>query len=141
MDLLIAVIIMWLSFTFSLPKSHEHPAVRFLPAEALSDLRYGSIDAKRRREVVAAYDDSTRTIYLSDTWSSRDPADVSVLVHEMVHHLQNSAGLKYECPAAREQLAYNAQARWLKLFGRDLSSEFDLDPMTVKIMSSCLGTG
>ena len=139
MDLLIAAITMWLSVTSGLPKPFEPPAVRFLPAEALSDLRYGSIEAQHRREVMAAYDDNTRTIYLSEDWSARDPSDISILVHEMVHHVQNAAGLNYECPAARERLAYEAQARWLKLFGRDLSSEFDLDTMTLKIISSCLG--
>ena len=140
MDLLIAAITMWLSVISGLPTPHEHPSVRFLPPEALSDLRYGSIEAQRRREVVAVYEDETQTIYLSDTWSGRDPADVSILVHELVHHLQNAAGLEYECPAAREQLAYEVQARWLKLFGRDLESEFDLDAMTLKLMSSCLSS-
>ena len=141
MDLLVTLIVAWLSFTSGLSMPHERPAVRFLTAEALSDLRYGSIEAQRRREVVAAYDDDTQTIYLSEDWSGHDPTDVSVLVHEIVHHLQNSAALKYECPAAREALAYEAQAKWLKLFGRDLASEFDLDAMTLKLMSSCMTLG
>ena len=52
------------------------------------------------------------------------PAELSILVHEMVHHFQNMLGLKYECPQAREALAYRAQDQWLGLFGRDLGDGF-----------------
>ena len=61
-----------------------------------------TMHAAQAREVVAVYHDATRTIFLSDAWTGASPADLSVLVHEMVHHLQNLAGLRYECPAARE---------------------------------------
>jgi hypothetical protein len=39
-------------------------------------------------EVVAVYDDSSSTIYLALGWTSATPAGLSVIVHEMVHHLQ-----------------------------------------------------
>ena len=89
------------------------------------------------REVVAVYDDRSKTIFLPDTWTGETPADLSVLVHEMVHHLQNSAHVTYECPGARERLAYAAQDKWLKLFGRDLTSEFDIDAFTLKVTTTC----
>ena len=57
----------------------------------------------------------------------------------MVHHLQNAAGLKYECPQAREQQAYAAQQRWLGLFGSDLRKEFELDAMTLLVRTRCMG--
>jgi hypothetical protein len=55
----------------------------------------------------------------------------------MVHHLQTLGGLKYECPREREKLAYAAQDRWLALFGSNLMGEFQIDPMTILIQSSC----
>ena len=55
-----------------------------------------------------------------------------------MHHLQNVRQLSYFCPAAREGLAYAAQEKWLGLFGRSLSSEFDLDPMSLKVMTACM---
>lgn len=42
-----------------------------------------------------------------------------------------------ECPGARERLAYAAQDKWLNLFGRDLSSEFELDAFTLKMTTAC----
>jgi len=59
-------------------------------------------------------------------------------VHEMVHHLQNIAGLKYECPQAREKLAYVAQNQWLAQSGRNLIDEFKLDALTVLVRTNCM---
>jgi hypothetical protein len=55
----------------------------------------------------------------------------------MVHHLQNLGRLKFECPQAREEVAYQAQERWLGLFGRDLSRDFEMDPFTILVKSKC----
>jgi hypothetical protein len=60
-----------------------------------------------------------------------------VLLHELVHHLQDASNQRYECPAAREQLAYAAQEKWLALFGQSLESEFDIDPFTLKVSTTC----
>jgi hypothetical protein len=49
------------------------------------------------RDIVAVYDDSKRTIYLPEGWTGVSPAEQSLLVHEIVHHLQNLGNLKYEC--------------------------------------------
>jgi Domain of unknown function (DUF6647) len=89
------------------------------------------------RDIVAVYDDANRTIYLPEGWTGVTPAEQSLLVHEMVHHLQNLGKLKYECSEAREKLAFAAQEQWLGLFGRSLSSEFDIDPFTLKVKTVC----
>ncbi|HUE45411.1 MAG TPA: DUF6647 family protein [Aestuariivirgaceae bacterium] len=135
---LLSVIAVWLSVSFGLPHVQDHPSVRTLSPQGLSAIRYGPVDVTRRREVLALYDDRKRTIFLSDGWVSHDPADVSILVHEMVHHLQSEAGLTFPCPAARERLAYEAQSRWLALFGLTLEAEFGIDAMTLKVSSGCI---
>ena len=61
-----------------------------------------------------------------------------MLVHEMVHHIQNRAKLKYACPEQREKLAYEAQERWLARFGPSLESEFELDPFTRLLHVNCM---
>jgi hypothetical protein len=101
-------------------------------------LQTATTEHSDRREAVAVYDDLTKTIFLPDTWKGDTPADLSVLVHEMVHHLQNNAHKKYDCAGAREGLAYAAQDKWLKLFGRDLSSEFQIDAFTLKVSTACI---
>jgi len=146
MNALMTAIVLWLAANFDLPATNEHPRVEFVPPATITALRYSGISGGQpnspaenagQREVVAVYDDATKTIYLPKGWSGSTPAELSVLVHEMVHHLQNRANLRFECPRAREKLAYEAQGRWLQLFGRDLVSDFEIDGFTRLAITSC----
>ena len=58
------------------------------------------------------YDPALKTIYLIRPWSSLDPVDVSVLLHELTHHRQQTARHWY-CPGAQELPAYRLQEAWL----------------------------
>jgi hypothetical protein len=135
---LLTAIVTWLSINFGLPAIYDHPTIELSPAARIAEIRYGVGNSIGSREVVAIYDDAKKEILLPDTWTGKIPADLSILVHEMVHHLQNVGGLKYECPASREKLAYAAQNAWLGLFGQNLSAEFKLDPMTLKLATRCM---
>ena len=151
---LLTEIVTWLSANFDLPAIQDHPSVQFVSPAKLASMRhedkdflpdraretaaYEPVETARQREVVALYDDTTRTIFLSNRWTGTTPVDQSVLVHEMVHHLQNLGKLKFECPMAREKLAYMAQDRWLKRFEKDLETEFDVDMFTILISSACM---
>ena len=154
MDALLIMIALWLSFNFGLGGGDDHPCIEFLPTERVSEFWYARavgtqpigywVGAGQSRpqnimhEVAAFYDDNGQTIYMEEGWTGSTAAETSVLVHEMVHHLQNMAGHEYDCPAAREELAYRAQAEWLELFGRSLESEFGLDPLTMLVRTNCL---
>jgi hypothetical protein len=133
MEPLLSAIVTWLALNFGMPAIHEHPRVRFVAPQTMEAVR-GSAQT-----VEAIYEDASRTIFLDEKWEGKTPAELSVLVHEMVHHLQNLAGLKYECPQAREQQAYAAQQRWLGLFGSDLEKAFELDSMTLLVRTRCMG--
>jgi len=138
-------ILSWLAANFNLPAIQEAPRIEFIPPTSMAQIRYhGSVGNQAMpldlgRDIVAVYDDSKRTIYLPEGWTGVTPAEQSLLVHEMVHHLQNLGNLKYECPEAREKLAFAAQKQWLELFGLGLLSEFELDPFTLLVRTSCLG--
>ena len=75
-------------------------------------------------DIVSLYSNESKTIFLLDGWTGKTPAELSILVHEMVHHLQNVGQLKFACSEEREELAYKAQDDWLHLFGRDLEPTF-----------------
>jgi hypothetical protein len=151
---LLTEIVSWLSANFDLPPIQDHPTVQFVSPAKLAGMRYEDkdflpdqtrktgayepVETAHQREVVALYESTTRTIFLSNIWTGTTPVDQSVLVHEMVHHLQNLGKLKFECPMAREKLAYLAQDRWLKRFGKDLETEFEVDMFTILISSACI---
>lgn len=143
----------WLSENFELPHPDNLPRIERVPAAQLYRLRYkgllpppslaiggehATLRPDYQREVVAIYNDSTKTIYLRDDWTGDSAAEQSVLVHEMVHHLQNVAGVKYECSGAREKPAYLAQDQWLKLRGLELETTFDVDMFTIVALSACM---
>jgi hypothetical protein len=146
---LLTIVVTWLSISFGLPATDDHPRVEIVPHAKIAALRHGGLVSATHvatvsnpagvsgQDLVAVYDDTRRTIYLPEGWTGETPAEVSVLVHEMVHHLQNLAGLKYDCPQAREKLAYEAQNRWLKLFGEDLETAFEIDGMTLLVRTRC----
>jgi Domain of unknown function (DUF6647) len=155
MEALLTMIVVWLSANYDLPATKAHPKIKLVPRIEIALLRAGADTLEKRSafitsykkaavqdnrlevEVVATYDTGNSTILLSEGWTGSTPADLSVLVHEMVHHLQNAAQLSYECPAARETLAYAAQEKWLSLFGRSLLTEFEIDPLTLLVSTTC----
>ncbi len=78
------------------------------------------------------YHPPTATIYLLGSWSPDNPYDVSVLLHELVHHRQQSL-THWECPGAQERPAYRLQERWLA--ERGLEAPFNW--FVVRILSRC----
>jgi hypothetical protein len=129
----------WLVAEFGFPEVAELPRIAFAPPERLVALHLGhAASATGGPEVVAVYVDAERTIYLPHGWTGATPAETSVLVHELVHHVQNVAGLVYACPAAREKPAFAAQAAWLERHGSDLEIAFGIDAMTLLVRTGCL---
>jgi hypothetical protein len=153
MEALLTTIVLWISANFDLPAEYDHPKIEIVQTTEIAALRYRAFAPEKQPEilalgrnttapdrstdVVAVYDGTRKTIFLPMGWTGGTPSELSVLVHEVVHHLQSAANFTYECPAAREELAYAAQEKWLGLFGRSLSSEFDIDAFTLKIKTVC----
>ncbi len=152
MSALLTAMALWLSANFGLPPPRDVPSVRFVDPTEILVFRYRAFTPEKRREVianfaaapdqkrnvVAVYDEANHTVLLPVGWSGGTPAELSVLLHEMVHHLQAAAGLRYECPPAREKMAYAAQEKWLGLFNLTLASEFGLDAFTLKVATECM---
>jgi Domain of unknown function (DUF6647) len=135
----------WLSANFELPAVDELPGVEFASAAKLAVLRLGGVASSQSSTTepnpphppLALYDSSKTTIYLPEGWSGETPAETSILVHEMVHYLQDVGGVKYACRDAREKPAYLAQDAWLRQFGQDLEATFEIDLFTVLVRSAC----
>ena len=147
MEALMTAIVLWISANFQLPPTHDLPRVEFASASKIVALRYeGHGDAAQvsastleeaTADTLAIYRDDTQTIYLREDWTGKTPGELSILVHEIVHHLQAVGGINFECLQEREELAYKVQERWLGLFGHSLQSDFGLDPFSVFLKSKC----
>ncbi len=143
-------IVTWLSADFPLPANYQRPRIEIVSPLQMAAVRYRGLSAslqarvvsdeqwlERMRDTVALYEDSSGTIYLREGWTGATPTETSVLVHEMVHHLQNLAGEKFECAQARERPAYAAQKKWLETAGLDFFREFETDPVTLMSRTAC----
>lgn len=145
MDALLIAMMLWVSANFGLPTIQELPRINYAAAAAIVSLRYDNSSSAHPvgpdlagTDTLAVYRDDTKTIYLREEWKGHTAADLSILLHELVHHMQNIGKLRFECPQQREKIAYQAQQRWLNLFETDLQKEFGLDPFTLLVNSSCI---
>ena len=134
MEALLTAIVLWLSINFPLPANLNHPGIKFVSAAEMIAQRTGVSASEISSDILALYSNESKTIYLMDGWTGKTPAELSILVHEMVHHLQNVGQLKFACSQEREELAYKAHD-WLHLFGRDLERDFQMDPFSILVKS------
>lgn len=121
----------WLDQNTDLPRRDIAPEVRWT-TQAAVPLLTGSTRAARVGTIRGLYDAETVTIWLVRPWSARDPRDVGVLLHEMVHHRQIGAQHWY-CPGAQELPAYRAQEAWLA----ELGLELNVNWVAVVLESGC----
>mgnify|MGYP001823069806 CR=1 FL=1 len=68
------------------------------------------------------YDFDARRIFLVEPWDLADPADLGVLLHELVHAVQLD-NRPWECVGAPEWEAYKLHEAWLN--ERGLTGDFD----------------
>ena len=121
MSALMAQLDLWLDKRSYLPKAERPPMVRLVDRHALPAL-VGAHFAAHGGQTRGLYDPDTVTIWLIRPWDARDPRDVSVLLHEMIHHRQN--GLHWYCPGAQELPAYRLQEQWLNKIGLSVSANW-----------------
>jgi hypothetical protein len=147
---LLTDIVTWLSANYGLPQAAEHPRIEFVTPARMAAVRFRGLASDRAAveagrsappefglDVYALYDSAARVIYLHRNWNAARPADVSVLVHELVHHLQTTAGQQFACAQEREKDAYNAQRGWLDRFGTTIEQEFEIDAMSILVRTNC----
>jgi hypothetical protein len=147
---LASAILDWLEMNSDLPATHEPPHFKFASPATIAALRYrgapaaynvGMIDVHLSQPALhnlfALYDELSKTIFLPESWTGSTPAELSIVVREMVRYVQHSERVDYECPQSRDQIVYAAQEKWLGLFGRSLQSEFEMTPDLLKQSIEC----
>jgi hypothetical protein len=129
-------VVTWVSNTVGLPANYNLPTIERVSHMKLAAAFHGSQFVSPGRGL-GVYDDDRRAILLPSEWTGSKPEDLSILIHEMVHHLQNVAGLQFQCAQEREKLAYIAQEKWLAPSRRSLEMSFGIDPETFLFNTEC----
>ena len=140
----------WISNVFGLPEMQTLPKVRRFSARRFVFVTSKGVISDRLpdtavvnylqtgHEVIAHYDDATKTIYLPHSWNGSTPAEMSVLAHTMAHHFQNVGRKYYDCPQERKALPYEAQDRWLGLYEGTLKEDFEIGPASLMLITQCM---
>lgn len=123
----------WVAEQMSVP-SHSVPSVRLVSENSMADVLHRTNQSDFRK-VFAVY--SNGTIYLTEDWTGDTLGEQSILVHEIVHYLQDVNDLPSACPAEREKDAYTIQNKWLREHGFSLQEVFGLSLPETKLRSLC----
>ena len=119
----------WLDAETEFGRNDSDPYIKFVEIEHAEELR-GVADHSGGR-TRGLYDEETSTIYLMKPWAANNRRDLSVLLHEMVHHRQSEQ--HWYCQQAQEWRAYQIQAQWLG----DQNIENDFYWPAILLQSSC----
>ena len=136
MEALIPSMLMWICLQVGC-EVPPAPEVETVSRAELSRKVYGEL-ADVDSTICGVYDSDIQTIFLPDGHCPGDLLDQSILLHELVHHVQVVTGMEYPCPPARERLAYELQARWLQEMGvEDPYTFMQVNEFTIFIRSLC----
>lgn len=142
MDALMYALMAWASAQTGIAPADTLPAVTYTAPEEMVQMQYPDGDggaAANGVRVVALYDPNEAEIYLPLGFDVRDPVDVSVLLHELVHHMQYEAGVGYACRGEMERVAYEAQGEYLSSVGIDLLEAMEMNGLFLHLVTTCLG--
>jgi hypothetical protein len=130
---IITALIIWLGANTPYNTNFDLPTVIFLPQDQLEESFYKGSD-KLANTLYGIYDIKTDTIILPDTWDKRKPWDMSVLLHEMVHYLQDMNRMKFDCVAQMEKTAWPIQQFYLE---KQHDYIWDYDGLWYTVISNC----
>lgn len=117
MDQFIAATLIWLAGQMGQPPHLEPPPLVYMSRGELHQLTPHSHQLGNRYLVGGMYNSRDDMVYLPNTFDFENPYEQSILVHELVHYIQDSRRIRFDCPALYEEQAYRLQAVWLQRNG------------------------
>ena len=109
---ILTALMIWIGANSNLDTNHDIPVVLFLTQEQMEHMYYGEHEHEKD-SLHGLYDTDDNVIILPDTWDRRKPWDLGVLLHEMVHYLQDQNDIKFACMANMERDAWPLQQKYL----------------------------
>ena len=97
------------------PHVRHPPTFVFLSPDRIRHAFSGSAMGYRSETSSVRAAQTNGTIYLPETFTLG--RDDYILLHELVHHLQDESGKQFECLAAREREAYVLQTKFVQQHG------------------------
>ena len=132
---ILTALMIWLGANTPLDTNHDIPKILFLSQDKMEKLYYvQEQESNPNNKLHGLYDTDKDTIILLDAWDRRKPWDMGVLVHEMVHYLQDVNGIEFSCVNEMERDAWPIQKKYLKEMH---DFEWNYDELWYFVISTC----
>ena len=136
MKAIITAMLLWIGANTGYNVDLPHPTVTFLPQKQL-EMLYSHGRGMNGAELHAFYDTVDDVIYLPDTFNMYDVWQKGVLLHELLHYVQDQNKAKFQCSAKMEAEAWPLQKKYLlEMHG----VKWEYDGLWFKIISECVKT-
>jgi len=130
---IITALMIWLGANTHFNTNHDIPTVIFLPQDQLNTM-YFKDHHDHTSTLHGLYNKDIDTIFLPDTWDRRSAWDMGVLLHEIIHYLQDVNGVEFLCDQQMERDAWPIQQNYLK---QEHNYDWNYDELWYFLISSC----
>ena len=130
---ILTALMIWLGANTPFNTNHDIPNIMFLSQTQMEEMFYKGTD-KIPNTLHGLYDKESDTIILLENWDRRKPWDMGVLIHEMVHYLQDMNDHDFSCTAEMERDAWPIQQQYLK---EEHNHIWDYDRLWYAVISTC----
>ena len=130
---ILTALMIWLGANTPFNTNHDIPSILFVTQAQMEEMFYTGSN-KMPNTLHGLYDKESDTIILSDQWDRRKSWDMAILLHEMVHYLQDQNNMKFRCTAEMEKDAWPIQQKYLK---EKHDYVWDYDGLWYAVVSTC----
>jgi|TARA_R110000744_G_scaffold122325_2_gene227305 hypothetical protein len=130
---ILTALMIWLGANTPFNTNYDIPNILFVTQDQMEQMFYKGSN-KMPNTLHGLYDKESDTIILSDQWDRRKPWDMSVLLHEMIHYLQDQNKMKFNCVANMEKDAWPIQQLYLE---KQHDYIWDYDGLWYTVISNC----
>jgi len=140
---ILVTLLIWISqnsvFEITDPNEYPLPTLTFMSQNEIHYMATNStLDEATFFRVRASYLPETNTIYLPYDANINTLHFESMLLHELVHHVQNINGISYPCNGHVEKDAYLLEVEYLLQKGvEDPYELMGLHPLTLIFLTQC----
>ena len=134
---IIMALMIWIGANTNYNVDVPAPMFWFITQDQLEQAYYGG-EKYEGVTLHGFYDTKLNLIILPDTWDRTDPWDQSLLLHEIIHYLQDMNGTKYICLEEMEKDTWPLQKQYLK---EQHNFNWDYDKLWHLLISSCPSAG
>ena len=133
---ILVALLLWIGTNSNNNTDISLPTVLFMEQEQMESVYY--VDQNRSGHLYGFYNIEKDIIVLPDTWDRNDPWHLSVLLHELVHYVQDINGIKFQCTAEMEKDSWPLQKQYL---ANEHEYHWEYDALWHMVISTCNPNG